>query len=301
MSKTKLIHDISKIIKQSLDESYGTLQYETEKNKGFIRLLNTIVSDIKKSDNTKSYILSYNNIISNYGVKWLNGLDLEIKNNVFSNVSEAYALIEVEDKTIFNKQYIELATILVNNPLDNKLLKSSIAHELNHYVKYFNTNASIHMPNDTDLLISNNSKTMQLKYDEYYDIFKQINTFTINDFSLYGKLKTVYLDILYYCNKSEINAHMENVYGEFMLNDTTSEIKSITEVSQTCALYDILRNYLNTLLMTDNNDFKQFANKYIKKEYIKTGNISFEKIVKRYIQRINVFLEKASKLYLQLK
>lgn len=275
-----IISAISKIIKQSLDESYGSLQYETEKNKGFIRLLNTIVSDIKKSDNTKSYTLSYNNIISDYGVKWLNNLDLEIKNNVFSNVADAYALIEVEGKTEFNKQYIELATILVNNPLDNKLLKSSIAHELNHYVKYFNTNSSIHKPNDTDLLISNNSKTMQLKYDEYYDIFKQIESFNIDSFSLYGKLKTAYLDILYYCNKSEINAHMENVYGEFILNDTTHEIKDITEVSQTCALYDILRNFLDVLLNTDNNDFIQFVNKYIKKEYIKTGNISFEKILK---------------------
>ena len=35
-----------------------------KKNKGFIKLLNDIINDIKKSNNTISYNLSYKNIIN---------------------------------------------------------------------------------------------------------------------------------------------------------------------------------------------------------------------------------------------
>ena len=90
----KIVNNLSNVLKETLDESYGSLQYETEKNKGFIKLLNDIINYIKKSNNTISYKLSYKNIISTYNIKWLDNLTLEIKNNVFNNNANAYALIE---------------------------------------------------------------------------------------------------------------------------------------------------------------------------------------------------------------
>ena len=100
--------DIDKLI----DEALGSLQY---KNKNLNKLLSDIKNDIFNHNNNISYELEYNDIIQKYKIQWLNRLIIIVKNNVFS-CNDAIALIEDSNSTIYNKEYIELATIIINNP-----------------------------------------------------------------------------------------------------------------------------------------------------------------------------------------
>lgn len=289
-----IMKDIDKLI----DEALGSLQY---KNKNLNKLLSDIKNDIFNHNNNISYELEYNDIIQKYKIQWLNRLIIIVKNNVFS-CNDAIALIEDSNSTIYNKEYIELATIIINNPLNHIILKSNIAHELNHYIKYYNVFLKNKKLNDTDLDFVINTPHKIINFiSDYSLIIKTLKQFNKNNFNSYGLIKSVFLEILYFLNKSEINAHMENIYGE-ILKFKMSNNDKLFDISPT---YQIYLNILNVLNIISNNtdiEFQDYLKIYIYPIFNKCfPNISFNKIIKRLINRNKTFIIKAEKLFNDLK
>lgn len=284
--------------KKLLQEAIGSIQYKNDKLK---LLLSDISKDIYSRDNQNSYDITYDNINDNYGIKWIKRLDIIVKNNVFSR-NDAVALIEDSNSTIFTDNYIELATIIISNPLNQPMLTHNIAHELNHYVKYYNLHKNDKHANDTDLDIVKDTPHTQIDFINEYDNLKEsIKTFIKSDFTSYGFIKSMFLEILYYMNKSEVNAHMENVYGEILKNKTF-ETSQLSDISDTYRLYQNINELLNLFLSEENKEFNWYKEKYLIPIITEIfPKISFRKSINRLITRNNTFLKKALKLFNDIK
>ena len=286
---------------KSIKEALGTIQY---KNKNLNKLLTDIVNDIFNHDNNLSYELIYDNINKNYNIDWIKKLIIIIKNNVFSS-NDAIALIDDDKSTIYNKtnKTLELGTIIVINPLQQYILKSNIAHELNHYLKYLYINVNDKHVNDNDLIYISSIKYMKIDFKKEFKIIKNyILNFDKSNFLYLGKLKSFYLETIYYMNKSELNAHMENLYGEILKNKQSKSDK-LENISDTYLIYKYIQELLNFLIDDNvNNDFKQFIQRTIKPIFDNTigTNISFRKAILRLINRNKTFINKANKLYFSL-
>lgn len=292
---------LKKQFHKNLEEALGTIQY---KNENIIQLLNDITEDILNHDNSISYELIYDNINKNYNINWIKKLIIIIKNNIFSN-NDAIALIDDTQSSIYDisNKILTLGTIIVNNPLKQYLLISNIAHELNHYLKYLNINIYNKHVNDNDLNYISSIKYMKVDFiNEFNLIKKYILNFDKSNLQYYGKLKSFYLESIYYMNKSEVNAHMENLYGEILKNKNNKSDK-LEDISNTYVIYQHIQELLYFLIDdTLNDDFKYYIQKIIKPIFNNTigTHISFNKAVNKLIYRNKTFLNKAKKLYYSL-
>lgn len=102
-------------------------------------------------------------------------------------------------------------------------------------------------------------------------------------------------------NKSEVNAHMENVYGEILKNKTF-ETSQLSDISDTYRLYQNINELLNLFLSEENKEFNWYKEKYLIPIIAEIfPKISFRKSINRLINRNNTFLKKALKLFNDIK
>ena len=249
-----IINNVSKSLKDILNETIGTLQlnenesilidkiFEDLSNK--IYLSNSIeykdFSDIQSiNKNDDLYLLAYDitqfNKMYNTDINWIRHLQVIVCNSKNTNVSAA-ALIENENQTIFTNDSILLATIVIVNPEHERFPKNHIAHELNHYYsefrKYQKTDLYSVYP-DLDINIT----------DIHYIIdFSNIRQIQQNINNL-GFIRSVFIECLYWLNESEIKAHIEDIFYE--LEQNSSQISSFSSIDDLDRYSKTLRIYRN--------------------------------------------------------
>ena len=237
-----IINDVSYSLKQILDETIGSL-YLNDKEKTVIdNIFNDIETEKYKENkityrdykelfnsNDTLFNLQYDNVLD-----WLEHLEIIIVENNSYTSTNASALLEYDKYTVFTKDKVLYATIVIINPHRERFTKNKIAHELNHYYSEFNrykTTSIYNVYGDLDLNMQ--LSNFQIDFTDYENINNNLTNF--------GYIRQIFLDCLYWLNESEIKAHIEDIYSEIhdniQNNLNCKNISDIKELSQTLKVY----------------------------------------------------------------
>lgn len=200
---------------------------------------------------------------------------------------------------------ISVSIIMIVNPGQNKLqdfLQTTFYHELNHIIYRFKSNISIEDLNgDSKYALEGLAKIAAISQKQ--NIVK----------NSYLEFEQNFFDIMYYCNRSELCAYLENVYNYLKIYKRTlskeglyktydDKIDFLASINDTMNVYYILSNQLN------NNYFDIDKNKNAKifwkthsnnlgKIYSPTGKAKYKTLISLYKSRIKTFMHKAIKIY----
>lgn len=272
-----LIIEISKSLKETLEESIGTLQL----NKDESVLINTIFNELDNqiyignkvsyydykdipqlSPYDTLYTLSYDidkfNKNYNTNITWIKHLQVIVceNNNTYAN---AAALLDNDKFTVFTNDSILLATIVINNPEHHRFPKNHIAHELNHYYSEFKKYQKTSLYNiypDLDINIT---------IPHYAIDFANINIDKLIDNT--ANILSVFIECLYWLNESEIKAHIEDIFTELFNNKVNiANCKSIDELikySPTLLIYYNIDKVLRYFKYSLNDKQNEYINKRV--------------------------------------
>lgn len=242
----KLIGDISITVKDAINEHIGTLQDDINIS-GIVKdirehtylnspVLYQLYNDIDQlCSNDKLYILKYDNIYH-----WIEHLEVIICIND-NSVVEAAALLENDNRTVYAKDKILLATLVVNNPDNIRFLETQLFHEIRHYYDELKRKKSIYKTEERDLdfFISKHSYEKDIDFNKFKDVIMS-NTKYPTSLSF---AKKMFISQLYWLNTKEIYAHNENMFGEikqYYISGGSSE--DLEEISETYHTYKNIRD-----------------------------------------------------------
>lgn len=281
----EIINKVSKVIKYQLEESLGTLQLNHEDIYEFVQIIindifnnkakyisnDSLLFDIipELNQNNNNYILLYNNPLN-----WIINLQVILVNNEHIKNNEGAALIDNKDLTIIKDNKLFNCVILLFNPKSQYLLESNIYHELQHYYKYLNQFInSKYQKQFNDLELSLNENYIELNfYNE--SIINDVK----NNYNNVQYLKTLYLNLLYWLNDDELNAHIENIYGEFYLLNKRSKYFDFNKLMNDGKTSRLYCNIFQILTYLKNNKL----NENILNELINDIGIKIFNVLKSY-------------------
>lgn len=201
-----------------------------------------------------------------------------------------------------NNKIISVSIILLINPMQNKLqdfLQTTFYNELNHIIYMFKSNISIE-----DL---NGDSKYALEGLSRIDALALKNGIKENS---YIEFERKFFEMMYYCNRSELCAYLENIYSYLEIYKNTlnkndinksdkAKLEILVNINDTTYIYYTLFNELKSGVFESNHsiEFWQLHKENLGKIYSKTNKVRYSSLLSLFKSRIKTFLHKAIKLY----